>query len=34
MHNRSRSLDILKNDQPHKNEVTHFDTHSADLYEI
>ena len=34
MHNRSHSLDILKNDQPHTNEVTYFDTHSADTYEI
>ena len=32
--NRSYSLDILKNDQPHTNEVTYFDTHSADTYEI
>ena len=32
--NRSHSLDILKNDQPHTNEVTYFDTHSADTYEI
>ena len=30
MHNRSHSLDILKNDQPHTNEVTYFDTQSAD----
>ena len=34
MHNRSHRLDILKNDQPHTNEVTYFDTHSADTYEI
>ena len=34
MHNHSHSLDILKNDQPHTNEVTYFDTHSADTYEI
>ena len=34
MHNRSHSLDILKNDQPHTNEVTYFDTHSADTYEL
>ena len=34
MHNGSHSLDILKNDQPHTNEVTYFDTHSADTYEI
>ena len=35
MHNRSHSLDILKNDdQPHTNEVTSFDTHSADTYEV
>ena len=32
--NRSYSLDILKNDQPHTNEVTYYDTHSADTYEI
>ena len=34
MHNCSHSLDILQNDQPHTNEVTYFDTHSADTYEI
>ena len=35
MHNRSHSLDILKNDdQPHTNEVTYFDTQSADTYEV
>ena len=35
MHNRSHRLDILKNDdQPHTNEVTYFDTHSADTYEV
>ena len=35
MHNRSHSLDILKNDeQPHTNEVTYFDTHLADTYEV
>ena len=35
MHNRSHSLDILKNDdQQHTNEVTYFDTHSADTYEV
>ena len=34
MHNRSHSLDVLQNDQPHTNEVTYFDTHSADTYEI
>ena len=34
MHNRSHSLDILQNDQPRTNEVTYFDTHSADTYEI
>ena len=35
MHNRSHSLDILKNDdQPHTNEVTYFDTHSAYKYEV
>ena len=34
MHNRSHSLDILKNDdQPHTNEVTYFKNHSADTYE-
>ena len=34
MHNRSHSLDILQNDQPHTNEFTYFDTHSIDTYEI
>ena len=35
MHNRSHSLDILKNDdQPHTNEVTYFKNHSADTYEV
>ena len=35
IYNRSHSLDILKNDdQPHTNEVTYFDTHSADTYEM
>ena len=34
MNNRSHSLDVLQNDQPHTNEVTYFDTHSADTYEI
>ena len=35
MHNRSQSLDILKNDnQPHMNEVTYFKNHSADTYEV
>ena len=35
MHNRSHSLDILKNDdQPHTNEVTYFKIHSADTYEV
>ena len=35
MHNRSHSLDILKNDdQPHPNEVTYFKNHSADTYEV
>ena len=35
IHNCSHSLDILKNDdQPHTNEVTYFDTHSADTYEV
>ena len=35
IHNRSHNLDILKNDdQPHRNEVTYFDTHSADTYEV
>ena len=34
MHNRSHSLDILKNDdKPHTNEVTYFENHSADTYE-
>ena len=35
MHNRSHSLDILKNDdQPHTNEVTYCDSHSADTHEL
>ena len=35
MHNRSHSLDILKNDdQPHANEVTYFKDHSADTHEV
>ena len=35
MHNRSHSLDILKNDdQPHTNEVTYFKNHSTDTYEV
>ena len=35
MHNRSHSLDVLKNDdQPHTNEVTYFENHSADTYEV
>ena len=35
MHNRCHSLYILKNDdQPHTNEVTYFDTLSADTYEV
>ena len=35
MLNRSQSLDIINNeDQPHTNEVTYFDTHSTDTYEI
>ena len=35
MHNRSHSLDILKNGvQPHTNEVTYFKNHSADTYEV
>ena len=35
MHNRSHSLDILRNDdQPHTNEVTYCDSHSADTYEV
>ena len=34
MHNRSHSLDILRNDdQPHTNEVAYCDSHSADTYE-
>ena len=33
--NRSHSLDILNDDdQPHTNEVTYFDTHSANTYEV
>ena len=31
MHNRSHSLDVLQNDQPHTNEVTYFDTHSNQI---
>ena len=34
MHNRSHNLDVLQKDQPHTNEVTYLDTHSADTYEI
>ena len=35
MHNRSQNLDILRNDdQPHTNEVTYCDSHSADTYEV
>ena len=35
MNNRSHSLDILNDDdQPHTNEVTYFDTHSATTYEV
>ena len=35
MHNRSHSLDILRNDaQTHTNEVTYCDSHSADTYEV
>ena len=35
MNNRSHSLDILNDDdQPHTNEVTYFDTHSANTYEV
>ena len=35
MHNRSHSLDILRNDdQPHTNEVSYCDSHSADTYEV
>ena len=35
IHNRSHSLDILKNDdQPPTNEVTYFKNHSADTYEV
>ena len=35
MHNRSHSLDILKNDdQPHTSEVTYFKNLSADTYEV
>ena len=35
MLNRSQSLDIINNeDQPHTIEVTYFDTHSTDTYEI
>ena len=35
MHNRSHSLEIIRNDdQPHTNEVTYCDSHSADTYEV
>ena len=35
MNNRSHSLDILNDDdQPHTNEVTYFDTHSENTYEV
>ena len=35
MNNRSHSLDMLNDDdQPHTNEVTYFDTHSANTYEV
>ena len=35
MHNRSHSLDILRNDdQPHTNEVGYCDSHSTDTYEV
>ena len=35
MHNRSHSLDLLKNgDETHTNEVTYFDTHSPDIYKV
>ena len=35
MHNRSHSLEILKNDdQPHTNEVTYFKNLSADICEV
>ena len=35
MHNRSHSLDILKNgNQPHTKEVTNFKNHSSDTYEV
>ena len=35
MHNRSHSLDILKNDdQPNTNEVTYFKNQSTDTYEV
>ena len=35
MHNRCHSYDIINNeDQPRTNEVTYYDTHSLDTYEI
>ena len=35
MQNRSHGLDILRNDdQPHTNEVTYYDSQSADTYEV
>ena len=35
MHNRSHSLDVINNeDQPHTNEVTFYDTHSTDTYDV
>ena len=35
IHNRSHSLDVISNEyQPHTNEVTYYDTHPTDTYEV
>ena len=35
IHNRSHSLDVINNeDQPHTNEVTYYDTHSREIFEL
>ena len=35
MHNRSHSLDEISNeDQPHTKEVTYYDTHPTETYEV
>ena len=35
LHNCSYSLDVISNgDQPHTNEVTYYDTHPPDTYEV